>query len=66
MGKISPNDKHTHKTSMICKNSYIEHICYSENTLWNSETRKGKENDRASIKIEVQGHIHCDIKEYKL
>jgi hypothetical protein len=44
-GENRPKDKHISYT-----NSYVEHVCNSETTLWNSgKEGKGKENDRASV-----------------
>jgi hypothetical protein len=43
-------DKYIHKTSMIIyTNSYVEHVCHSGATLWDSGKEGKGKRDRASI-----------------
>jgi hypothetical protein len=42
MWKTDPKDKHIHKNKHNHTNSYVEHVCNSGTTLWNSG-KEGKQ-----------------------
>jgi hypothetical protein len=64
MWKRDSKDKHTQKQAWSYTNLYVEHICNSGTTLWNSGegARKREQQSVSSIKI----HCICAGKAYNM